>query len=72
MPHIKQVIRQTAMSLTEIADAAGLSHGTVSKLVNNKPVSELSLSKVLRVVNQRVGTSYDVPDIQGVNLTGGD
>lgn len=72
MPHIKQVIRQTAMSLTQIADEAGVSHGTISKLVNKKPVSELSLSKVLWVVNRRLGTSYQVGDIQGVNLTGGD
>ncbi len=72
MPTLRTVVNDAAMSLTDIANDAGLSHATVSKLYNGRPVSELTLRKVLFVLNQRLGTSYQVSDIQGVNLAGRD
>jgi transcriptional regulator with XRE-family HTH domain len=65
---IKKLVREAAMSLTDIAKEADLSFPTVSKVVNGKPVSSLSVSKVLRVLGIRLGRHIDLDSVTGVKI----
>lgn len=65
---IKLIVREAAMSLTDIAREAQLSHVTVSKVVNGRLVSELSVSKVLRVLSQHLERHILIEDVSGINI----
>lgn len=45
-------IEDALMTNKEVADEAGLSPGTVSRMVNGHPISRLSVKKVLHVLSQ--------------------
>ena len=65
---MNDLLREAAMSVVETAREAGLSHSTVSKMVNGKLVSELSARKVLRVLSQRIGRTIQLSDVEELQL----
>lgn len=66
---LAELIEEALMTNTEVAKQAGLSVGTVSRMVNGHPTSRLSVRKVLAVLSQKLGRKIDIGEIQGLNLT---
>lgn len=66
---LAQLIEEALMTNTEVAKQAGLSVGTVSRMVNGHPTSRLSVRKVLAVLSQKLGRKIDISEVQGLNLT---
>ena len=66
---LAQLIEEALMTNTEVAKQAGLSVGTVSRMVNGHPTSRLSVRKVLAVLSQKLDRKIDIGEVQGLNLT---
>lgn len=66
---LAEFIEEALMTNTEVAKQAGLSVGTVSRMVNGHPTSRLSVRKVLAVLSQKLGRKIDISEVQGLNLT---
>lgn len=66
---LAEFIEEALMTNKEVADKAGLSPGTVSRMANGHPVSRLSVRKVLHVLSQKLGHRITIEDIESLNLT---
>lgn len=66
---LPELIEEALMTNTEVAKQAGLSVGTVSRMVNGHPTSRLSVRKVLFVLSQKLGRKIGISEVQGLNLT---
>lgn len=64
---LSDLIEDALMTNTEVAAEAGLSVGTVSRMVNGHPTSRLSIRKVLNVLNRKLGRKIEISDIEGLN-----
>lgn len=65
---LAQLIEEALMTNTEVSAQAGLSVGTVSRMVNGHPTSRLSVRKVLAVLSQKLGKTLDINEIEGLNI----
>ncbi|HEX9133545.1 MAG TPA: helix-turn-helix domain-containing protein [Ktedonobacteraceae bacterium] len=66
---LAELIGEALMTNTEVAAEAGLSPGTVSRMVNGHPTSRLSARKVLAVLTRKLGRKIEIGDIKGLNIT---
>jgi DNA transposition AAA+ family ATPase len=66
---LAELIEEALMTNTEVATEAGLSPGTVSRMVNGHPTSRLSVRKVLAVLSRKLGRKIDISDIEGLNIS---
>jgi hypothetical protein len=66
---LAELIGEALMTNTEVASEAGLSPGTVSRMVNGHPISQLSVRKVLAVLTRKLGRKIEIGDIKGLNIT---
>jgi hypothetical protein len=66
---LAEFIEEALMTNTEVATEAGLSVGTVSRMVNGHPTSRLSVRKVLSVLSRKLGRKIEISDVEGLNIT---
>ena len=66
---LADLIEEALMTNTEVAGKAGLSVGTVSRMVNGHPTSRLSVRKVLAVLSEKLGRQINISEVQGLNIT---
>jgi DNA transposition AAA+ family ATPase len=66
---LAELIEEALMTNTDVATEAGLSPGTVSRMVNGHPTSRLSVRKVLAVLSQKLGRKIAIDDVEGLNIT---
>ncbi len=66
---LADLIEEALMTNTEVAKKTGLSVGTVSRMVNGRPTSRLSVRKVLTVLSEALERKVDIREIQGLNIT---
>ena len=66
---LAELIEEALMTNTEVAREAGLSTGTVSRMVNGHPTSRLSVRKVLAIISQRLGRKIELSEVTGLNLS---
>ncbi len=66
---LAEFIEEALMTNTEVATEAGLSVGTVSRMVNGHPTSRLSVRKVLAVLSRKLGRKIEISDVEGLNIT---
>jgi DNA transposition AAA+ family ATPase len=66
---LSELIEEALMTNKEVADEAGLSPGTVSRMVNGHPTSRLSVRKVLSLLSQKLGQKIEISDVEGLNLS---
>ena len=66
---LAELIEEALMTNTDVAAAAGLSPGTVSRMVNGHPTSRLSVRKVLSVLSRKLGRKIEISDIEGLNIS---
>jgi predicted transcriptional regulator len=66
---LAELIEEALMTNTEVAEEAKLSVGTVSRMVNGRPTSRLSVRKVLSVLGQRLGRKIEISEVDGLNIT---
>lgn len=66
---LAELIEEALMTNTEVATQAGLSPGTVSRMVNGHPTSRLSVRKVLHVLSQKLGRKIEIGEVEGLNIS---
>ena len=66
---LERLIEEALMTKIEVANEAGLSAGTVSRMVNGRKVARLSALKVLYVLGQKLGRRIDISEIEGLDLS---
>ncbi len=66
---LAELIEEALMTKTEVASEAGLSQGTVSRMVNGHPTSRLSVRKVLAVLNRKLERHITIDEIEGLQLS---
>ena len=67
---LAELIEEALMKNVEVAAEAGLSVGTVSRMVNGHPTSRLSVRKVLSVLSRKLGRKIEISDVEGLNIAG--
>jgi transcriptional regulator with XRE-family HTH domain len=66
---LDRLIEEALMTQKEVADETRLSPGTVSRMVNGRPTSRLSVRKVLSLLSQKLGRRIEIEDVEGLNIT---
>jgi predicted transcriptional regulator len=66
---LAELIEEALMTNTDVATEAGLSPGTVSRMVNGHPTSRLSVRKVLAVLSRKLGRKIEIDHVEGLNIT---
>ncbi len=66
---LAELIEEALMTNTQVATEAGLSPGTVSRMVNGHPTSRLSVRKVLAVLSRKLGRRIEMDEIEGLKIT---
>jgi predicted transcriptional regulator len=66
---LAELIEEALMTNTDVAKEAGLSVGTVSRMVNGHSTSRLSVRKVLSVLSRKLGRKIEISDIEGLNIS---
>jgi transcriptional regulator with XRE-family HTH domain len=66
---LDRLIEEALMTQKEVADETRLSPGTVSRMVNGRPTSRLSVRKVLALLSQKLGRRIEIEDVEGLNIT---
>ena len=66
---LDRLIEEALMTQKEVADETRLSPGTISRMVNGRPTSRLSVRKVLALLSQKLGRKIEIEDIEGLNIT---
>ncbi len=66
---LAELIEEALMTNTEVATEAGLSPGTVSRMVNGHSTSRLSVRKVLAVLSRKLDRKIEIDDVEGLNIT---
>jgi predicted transcriptional regulator len=66
---LAELIEEALMTKTEVAAEAGLSQGTVSRMVNGHPTSRLSVRKVLAVLNRKLERHITIDEVEGLRLS---
>lgn len=64
MPTIKGLREDATMSLSELARLANVDYQTAKKADNSQKVTRTKLLQLLRVLNEKLGTSYRVDDLE--------
>lgn len=65
---IREYRLQLGWSLTDLANAAGLTYQTVSRMEQGKPARDYIVAKVARALSEALGQTITVDDLEGVNF----
>jgi transcriptional regulator with XRE-family HTH domain len=57
-----------AWSLKDLADRAGLTYQTVSRMEKGKPSRDYNVAAVARALSEGLGRTITVKDLEGVNF----
>jgi hypothetical protein len=66
---LAELIEEALMTNTDVAAEAGLSVGTVSRMVNGHPTSRLSVRKVLSILSRKLGRKIEIGDVKGLHIS---
>jgi transcriptional regulator with XRE-family HTH domain len=68
MVTIRQYRIQLGWSLTELANAAGLTYQTVSRMEKGDPAMDYNVGKVANALSEALGRTITVDDLEGVKF----
>ncbi len=69
MATIKQLRQEAGLSAFELAHMAGVSISTVTRIERGRPpITRLTAGRVLHALNQRLGRSIALGDVEGLRL----
>lgn len=65
---IKELRIKTGLKKTQFAAEADISISYYAKIEKGMPASQEFLQRILNAANRRLGTSYTLADLNGVNI----
>jgi hypothetical protein len=68
MEALDQLRKRAGLQVKELTQLADISETSYRKMVQGKPVSEVLIYRVLRVLSDRLGREITTHDVSGLNI----
>ena len=62
-PTLRSLRERAGLQIRELSLASDVSEASINRMERKAPVGVVLVNKVLRVINERLGTSYEAHDI---------
>lgn len=69
METLDQLRKRAGLQVKELADLADISETSYRKMTRGKPVGEVLVYRVLRILSERLQREITPDDVNGLNIT---